>query len=147
MKESNIQRNIQIRLSKLGSKLFRVNVGQAWTGRKVFKVNRKNLFKMRASVVPGDIIIKEPRPFKSGVPKGYPDLTGFTPVIITEDMVGKTIAAFTAIEVKSEKGRATKEQTHFIEQVGVFGGLSGFARSEIEAEEIINLEKWLERKS
>jgi len=55
--------------------MFRFNVGMAWTGDKMMRL--KN----------GDMLIKNPRPFKAGPPKGYPDLSGWTPVTITKDMV------------------------------------------------------------
>ena len=112
-------------VSKAGSRLFRVNVGKAWTGKKILK--NKN----------GSITILEPRPFSTGVPKGYADGTGWTPLIINKEMVGIKVAVFTAIETKTKKGRASKDQENFIEQVKLSGGIAGVVRSEDEAIKLI----------
>lgn len=63
------------------------------------------------------------------------DLIGITTVVVTQDMVGKSIGIFTAIEVKAEgwRGSLTNErergQNNFIEWVRVRGGIAGFANS------------------
>lgn len=77
---------------------------------------------------------------KFGIPSadgGGSDLIGITPVTITADMVGKKIGVFTAVEVKSKSGRATKAQLQFIENVKNWGGIAGVARSEQEALDLI----------
>ena len=60
---------------------------------------------------------------------GGSDLIGWLPVVITADMVGTTIAAFVAIEVKAPRGRATDAQMNFIAAVIAAGGRAGIARS------------------
>jgi len=64
------------------------------------------------------------------------DLIGITSVVITPDMVGKTIGVFTAIEVKKEDWNPTKTldkreiaQKRFIDWVISMGGLAGFANN------------------
>jgi len=62
------------------------------------------------------------------------DLIGWTPVVITPDMIGKTVAVFTAVEVKTEGWtRPTDEreiaQQRFVELVRNSGGLSIIATS------------------
>jgi len=62
------------------------------------------------------------------------DLIGWTPVVITPDMVGRVVAVFTAVEVKKEGWRAPtddreKAQERFINLVKKSGGLSTFATS------------------
>jgi len=118
MKESSIQKLVRLRLSDLGAKMFRINVGTAWTGEKI--IRQKN----------GDILIKKPRPFRSGVPKGYPDLSGWKPTIVTQEMVGSLISVFTVVEVKSGTGKLTKEQQCFHDGVLADGGIAIVARSE-----------------
>lgn len=60
---------------------------------------------------------------------GGSDLIGWTPVTITQDMVGRTVAVFTACEVKSLKGKPTMAQFNFIDAVKRAGGFAGVARS------------------
>lgn len=98
--------------------MFRINVGRAWTGAEIIHIDKS------------DIIIKDARPFHAGPPKGYPDLTGWRSVTITPDMVGEKIAVFVAVEVKTKKGRPTKDQESFLAQVIDAGGIAGVVRSE-----------------
>lgn len=64
------------------------------------------------------------------------DLIGFTKVVITPDMVGKTIAVFTAVEVKESTWNYQKKldarelaQLNFIVWIRKNGGLAGFANA------------------
>lgn len=68
---------------------------------------------------------------------GGSDLIGWRRVEITPAMVGKTLAVFTAIEVKRPGQKPTEAQKNFIDKVWAAGGLSGIARSVEEAEDII----------
>lgn len=68
---------------------------------------------------------------------GGPDLIGWTPTVITPDMIGRTVAIFTAVEVKAPKGRPTDAQINFLAQVLKAGGLAGIARSPDEALTIV----------
>jgi hypothetical protein len=122
--EHALQNAIRLELAKLCT-TFRSNVGQAWTGNKVVRLDD------------GSIVIKDPRPFITGLPNGFSDLFGFTPVEITPDMVGQILAIFTAIEVKTAKGRVTDDQKNFITQIKASGGFAGVARSQDEAVKII----------
>ena len=134
--EANIQKSILLNISRGLSRLFRVNVGRAWTGSSIIKITQKNQHTFR--LVAGDTVIKQARPFKTGVPNGFSDLVGFTSKVITQEMVGQQVAVFTAIEVKSERGRLSPDQENFINQVKNAGGLAGVARSPEEAESIID---------
>jgi predicted Holliday junction resolvase-like endonuclease len=66
------------------------------------------------------------RHFDTGTPQGYSDLTGFTRV--------GNLAVFTAIEIKTGKGRTTLEQERFLEHIKKNGGIAFVARS---TEEVI----------
>lgn len=123
--ERNIQQDIRLALSRAGSRMFRNNVGTGWTGRVVRNTN-------------GSITIYDPRPLDAGLCKGSSDLIGWTPVTVTADMVGKRIAVFTAIEVKTLKGKTSPEQTNFIDRVKIEGGIAGVARSANDAIQITN---------
>ena len=72
-----------------------------------------------------------------GLVKGSSDLIGWTPVEITQDMVGQKVAIFTAIECKAPRGQPTPAQTYFVGRVKMDGGYAGIARSTEDALEII----------
>lgn len=65
-----------------------------------------------------------------GLCPGSSDLIGWTPVKIVPEMVGKNIAVFTAVEVKTIKGTVSKEQENFICIVEQSGGMAFVVRSE-----------------
>lgn len=115
MMEHGIQNTIRNALADSGF-FFRANVGQAWTGAKISKLPG------------GRVLIEGARPFNTGLPAGFSDVFGFVPVTITPDMVGKTVAVFTAIECKSKSGRKQGNQERFIGAVQGAGGRAGFAR-------------------
>lgn len=116
MSEHAIQNEIRNGLADRAL-IFRANVGQAWTGSKVTRlpVNR--------------VMISDARPFSTGLPTGFSDLFGMVPVVITADMVGQVVAVFTALEVKSTKGKASEKQAAFIKAVNDNGGRAGVVRS------------------
>jgi hypothetical protein len=72
-----------------------------------------------------------------GLCVGSSDLIGFTSKTITSDMVGQQVAIFTAIEVKTDKGKVSPAQTKFIDMVLGFGGLAGICRSVDDAKNLI----------
>lgn len=103
MRESTLQKLIQLAVSDAGSVTFRNNCG---------------MLKNEAGI-----------PIKFGVGNpGGSDLLGITPVVITQDMVGQTIGVFTAIEVKTPTGRVSDAQHRFIQLVNNQGGRAGVAR-------------------
>ena len=118
MTESDIQQWIQIEGPKYHCMLMRNNSGAyiAADGRQVRyglgNVSKKNNTNIKSS-----------------------DLIGFTTVVITPDMVGKTVAVFTAIEVKapdwkrSLNDKREKAQEAFINWIRTSGGIAGFANS------------------
>lgn len=119
MSEHAIQNNIRNELA--GKCLaFRANVGNGWTG--------------DATKLPnGDVLIRNARPFTTGLPPGFSDLFGLVPVTVTQDMVGQTVGVFHAIEVKTQRGRVSPQQQAFIDAVRRNGGRAGVARSPEDA--------------
>jgi hypothetical protein len=81
---------------------------------------------------------RQGRPVSFGLCKGSSDLIGFRTITIGPEHVGRQLAVFCAIEVKSERGRATTEQKAFIEMVQAAGGLAGVARSTEDAAGILD---------
>lgn len=113
--EKDVERTLILHASKCGSTVFKNNVGMYTDQR-------------------GNVI-------RYGLCKGSSDLIGWTPVTITEDMVGKKIAVFTAIEVKLNKNgkyKATDLQKAFISAVNNAGGFAGVADCNKDLEDIIN---------
>lgn len=115
--ESEIQQHIQMQAMMYGCTLMRNNSGAAQdvTGRLV----RYGL----GHVSPNQQI-------KSS------DLIGITKVVITPDMVGKTIGVFTAFEVKKGNWNPNKKldaheqkQKNFIDWVIQNGGIASFVNS------------------
>ena len=69
--------------------------------------------------------------FSSDVPAGFSDLFG----------VRKSDGRAFFIEVKTPKGRPTKEQKHFLEQMRDAGAVAGICRSAEEAVGLVKEEK------
>ena len=124
MTERALLSTILLQASRVGARLFRNNTGQGWVGMEVHRTVET-------------ITLAHPRPLHAGLCVGSSDLIGWTPVRITADMVGQTVAVFTAVEVKTGRLQATPDQQNFIEAVRSAGGLAGVARSESDAEKII----------
>lgn len=68
-----------------------------------------------------------------GLCKGASDLIGLRALLITPELVGTTIGQFTALEVKSARGRLSHVQLLFLNLVRSRGGLAFHARSVEEA--------------
>lgn len=122
--EFQIMQAIQTTWSKLGGRLFRNNVGTGWVGKTLRPSTRMNV-----SVCPKDIVIFDCRPLHAGLGEGSSDLIGFKPTLITQEMVGKTLPIFAAIECKSVNGRASQIQKNFINMVNDNGGHGRIAKS------------------
>lgn len=118
MDESTIQQQIQIEGVQFGTQLMRNNSGafKDAEGRWIY-------FGL------GNISKKHSEHIKSS------DLVGFTRVTITQDMVGKTLAVLTAVEVKasdwkpSAKDKRYHAQNAFLNWVANAGGIAFFANS------------------
>ena len=114
--EGDIMRRLQKLATMLTSRLFRNNTGMAWQGK--LRKNRD-----------GSITLQHPRPLHAGLVVGGSDLIGWTPVRVTAEMVGDTVAIFTAVEVKKNT-KPSPEQLAFIEAVKKAGGRAGVAHDE-----------------
>lgn len=86
--------------------------GLGWVGGKVVK---------RAD---GSIIVVNPRPVKFGLQEGSGDLIGWDTITITADMVGKKVAVFQSIEIKTVNDRLSKAQRIWNKVVRKAGGIA-----------------------
>jgi hypothetical protein len=112
--EAVIQQQIRLALSRAGSVMHRNNVGATRDAQ-------------------GRLIR-----YGVGNPGGS-DLIGWTPVVITPEMIGRTVAVFTAVEVKAPCGKATDAQINFLARVLNAGGYAGIARSTDDALSVVRV--------
>lgn len=125
MSEADLMRQIQIDMCHdSGVRLWRNNVGDGWVG----SVARRTPF---------EITLSHYRPIHFGLGVGTSDLIGLRSIEITPDMVGKRVAVFTALEVKSRSSRPTPEQRAYVEVVKFLGGFAGVVRSVGDAEKVM----------
>lgn len=114
--------------------LFRANVGVGFQGTgRPFKTPHP----ITVNMSPGDVLLRQARPFDTGLPPGFADTFGWVPVVITPDMVGQTFAMFIGLEIKSQTGAVRDNQIAFVNAVNRAGGRAGFARSVEDARDII----------
>lgn len=113
-------------VSRLKTKIFRNNTAKAWVGSSSLRYSN------------GDVLVRSARVLHCGLTKGSSDLIGWTKIKITKSMVGKEVAVFTAIEVKTQTGKVTEEQKSFIDAVKKDGGMAGVARTPGDAANIIS---------
>jgi hypothetical protein len=78
-------------------------------------------------------------PFGVG-PPGSGDLIGYLRILITPEMVGRTLPIYTEIESKTDSGRLAEHQIKRIEELRDVQAIAGCARSADDCEEI--LKRW-----
>lgn len=106
IEETKETKQAQLEVSKIGGRLFRNNRGMFYT---------QSGNKTRAGIEA----------------EGASDLIGFIPVLITQEMVGKTVAIFLCAEGKKRgwkgvKTQIEKQQQNFIRVVNESGGIGFF---------------------
>jgi len=121
-----LTKKIQLALGKNPNfRIFRNNVGKCWIG-----ASKKFTQPQTVNVKAGDVLVRQARYFDAGLCVGSSDLIGMKSVTITPDMVGKTMAIFTAIEVKTPTDKTSPEQVNFLNMVQKMGGLGIICRDE-----------------
>ena len=130
MSEHLTQQRILLAHGSGTTRLWRNNVGTGWAGQAT-KVTPGNLRTVSQSLRPGDVVIRQGRPLHAGLCVGSSDLIGYRQI--------DGIAQFVALEVKSATGRATAEQTLFLDHITAAGGLAGIARSVDDAARILQI--------
>lgn len=111
--------------SQSGATVFRNNVGNGVLGQVVKQDG-------------GQFHIVNGRRVQFGLCPGSSDLIGWRSVTVTPDMIGKPVAVFLAMEVKTTTGRVSEEQDNFIQAVRRAGGMAGVVRSVDEAIAVCN---------
>ena len=110
--------------------LFRVNVGTGWTG---------DVARLNAT----DVLIRNARPFSTGLPAGFTDTFGLVTFEITEGMVGQRIAQPVFGEVKTATGRVSPKQEAFLQAMSKHGARANVWRSVEDALNTIHIERFL----
>lgn len=120
MRESELQKLVQLEASKKGARLWRNNMGATYDDRGNF---------IRYGLANESVAVN--RELKSG------DLIGITPVIITQDMVGMMVGVFTSYEVKrpgwvySGRGREMAQEA-WCNLIRSLGGIAKFISNQGE---------------
>jgi len=116
MTESELQSLI---LRAAGSKhhvrLFRNQVGEGYVG--------------KALRDPEGVFLSDARHVRMGLFPGSGDLIGWRTINITSEMIGRRIAQFISIEVKTPTGRVRPDQRNWLDQINAAGGHAIIARS------------------
>lgn len=113
-RETKIQNAIMLALSGAGCLIWRNETAGAWVGRVIHRES-------------GVVTLANAQQITFGLCVGSADLVGVAPG-----------GRFLAVEVKTDKGRPTVEQTRFIEAVCAAGGIAGICRSPKEALELLS---------
>lgn len=108
MTETTLVRELLLHAGTLGARWFRNNVG--------------TLRDARGGYV------------RYGLCVGSSDVVGFTPVVVTPEMVGRTLAVFTAFECKVGRNTTTVEQGAFLSVVKAAGGIAAVVRRLADAD-------------
>lgn len=111
--ETRIQNRILLALSDAGCTVWRNETAGAWMGKQIHREGDQ-------------VTLNNARMMTFGLAVGSSDIIGITPE-----------GRFLAVEVKTPKGRASKEQLRFIEAVNNAGGIAGIARSVEEALDLL----------
>ncbi|MBF0131048.1 MAG: hypothetical protein HQL75_00465 [Magnetococcales bacterium] len=128
MKESPIKREILVDITRRPEVLlFNNPVGLGYVGGEPIKLSD------------GSFAIRNPRRISFGLVPGSSDLIGCRTIIITDEMVGRSIGVFAAIEVKQLTGTAKEKQENFIATILQYGGIAGIARSVDDAKILLNI--------
>jgi cell wall-associated NlpC family hydrolase len=118
--EQITQQRILLACGSGNTRLWRNNVGTGWAG-PATKITAGNLRAVTQGLQPGDVVIRNGRPLHAGLCVGSSDLIGYRRV--------DGVAQFVALEVKSPTGRATAQQTQFLNHITSAGGCAGIVRS------------------
>jgi len=90
----------------------------------------------------GALVDQQGRLVRFGLGKGSSDLIGLRSLEITPDLVGKRLAQFVALEIKTARGVVSPEQRAFLALVEQLGGVAAVCRSVEAAEQTLASTPW-----
>ena len=122
--EAALLKKIQLNFGNGDTRLFRNNVGSAFLGPHFWTAD-------------GGVLIQNPSRVTYGLCEGSSDLIGWRSRTITHTDVGKTIAQFVAIEVKSAAGKLSKTQEAFLRTATDAGAVAGMVKTVDEAKRLL----------
>ena len=121
--ETTLLHKILVAMTSGLSRAFRNQAGVGYYG-KVEHYHKPGVANLQA----GDVVIRNARVLRSGLAVGASDIIGWTSRTVTPEWVGRRVAVFTAVEVKSRTG-LTEQQADFLSAVHYAGGYSCEAHS------------------
>jgi len=118
---------------------FRNDCGQGYVGGQPFNVKKAGPI----HVEPGDLVVKNPSRMKYGLQTGSGDLIGWTPIIVTEKLIGKTIAIFTSVEIKTIKDKPGRDQIIWFFNIKLAGGIAIMlhCNKELSVDELLSMSR------
>lgn len=128
-REQSIQQRIRIAHSRGPVRLWRNNVGCAWTG-KTIRITPKNYAIIARQLSPGDIVIKMPRIINFGLCSGSADLVGVK-------RLRSGLGRFVALEIKRPGVRVDKHQAQWLAFMRNMGAIAEVVHSEEEADALL----------
>lgn len=125
MNESERQARIMLAVGALpGVRLFRNTVGEGWTGQQI-------------KSPPDLVILRKAARVTFGLTPGSHDLIGWRSKVVTEEMIGSTVALFLGGEIKAATGTLSERQINFHAVLTAAGGISGVWRTPEDAIRLI----------
>ena len=88
----------------------------------------------------GALVDQQGRFVRFGLCKGSSDLIGLRSLEITPELVGRRIARFVALEIKTDSGSVSPEQWAFLQLVTQLGGVAAVCRSIEQAQAVLDLD-------
>lgn len=127
--EKQIDNEVHAAFNRGGTRLFKNVNGNFWQGAALTDKLKYARIAAILGLAVRFVILLFPRRVQAGVGGvGGSDRIGFHQITITESMIGKKIAVFCAIELKTSDGIVTPEQKQFVKVVSDMGGIAGVAR-------------------
>lgn len=111
MSETDFIKKMLLESNDADCVLYRNNTGIGWAG----------TFMGRDGA--GNVVLKNARPLHAGLCTGSSDAIGWANVIVTPEMLGRSLAVFLAVEAKSRRGATSADQIRFLHNVNRARGI------------------------